>query len=153
MDNNTIYPNVATELVEIFKFVEEPVLEKIPDKLKEELKKVSNKEHKFKIDKSKKLKEQSMLPETKELLSAIFVKYCCRKEDGEEILLACKENDQIAEKEKREKYNPDDIFKVKGKVTEVESKEISRFQLVVIDNSPWYKKIFRKIKNFFRKEK
>ena len=33
MQNTTIYPNVATELIEIFKFVDEPILEKIPEKL------------------------------------------------------------------------------------------------------------------------
>lgn len=153
MNNSEIYPNVATELVEIFKFVEESVLEKIPDKLKEELKKASNEEHNFEIDKSKKLDEQEMLPETKELLSAIFVKYCCRKEDGEEILLACKENDIKAEERKREIYNPNDVFKIKGDVTVVQPKEVGKFQLVVVDNSPWYKKLFRRIRNFFRTEK
>ena len=56
MENSTIYPEVATELIEIFKFIEEPILEKIPEKLKEELGKIASKDYKFKIDKTKKTK-------------------------------------------------------------------------------------------------
>lgn len=151
MGSSTIYSDAATELIEIFKFVEEPVLEKIPEKLKEELEKISNKEHKFKIDKTKKLEDQKMLPETKDLLSAIFIKYCCRKEDGEEILVACKENDMKIEREKRKKYNPEDVFKVRGKKESDIPTEVNSFKLVVIEKLPWYKKIFRGIKNFFKR--
>ncbi len=142
MGNSTIYPEVATELIEIFRFIEEPVLEKIPEKLKEELAKLAKKDYKFKIDKTKKLNEQKIRPETKQLLSAIFIKYCCRKEDGEEILIACKENDMKVEQEKREKYNPDTIFEKKE-----ENKDC--FKLVVIQKVPWYKKIIRSIGRIF----
>lgn len=115
MENSTIYPEVATELIEIFKFIEEPILEKIPEKLKEELGKIASKDYKFKIDKTKKLNEQKIRPETKQLLSAIFIKYCCRQEDGEEILIACKENDMKIEQEneKNGKNNNDIIEKVR----------------------------------------
>ncbi len=158
MGNTTIYPDVATELIEIFKFVDEPVLEKIPEKLKEELERISNKEHEFKIDKTKSLSEQKMLPQTKELLSGIFIKYCCREEDGNEILVACKENDVRAEEEKREKYNPDRIFETrkenKDEVVEVvkpEEKKQDCFKLVVVENLPWYKKIARSVSRFFKR--
>lgn len=158
MVNNAINPNTATELIEIFKFVEEPVLEKIPEKLKQELERISNKEHNFKIDKTKKLQDQAMLQETKELLSAIFIKYCCRKEDGEEILVACRENERKLEEQKRTKYNPDDIFKNRKKNVSEETivkkkDEIGNFQLVVFKKLPWYKKVARGIGRFFRKKK
>ena len=154
MENSIIYPDVATEIIEIFKFVEEPVLDKIPEKLKNELEKISNKEYNFKIDESKTLKEQKLLPATKELLSAIFIKYCCREEDGNEILVACKENDIRLEEEKRKKYDPDKIFEKKKEqqaqvVKQVENTDGQCFKLVVIE--PWYKRVKRRIKNFFRK--
>ena len=150
MENNTAYQNAAAELVEIFKFVEEPVLEKIPEKIKEELKRISNKDYKFELDKTKKLNEQKLLLETKNLLAGIFIKYCCREEDGNEILVACRENDIKLEKEKREKYNPDAIFdKKEEKVEVIKNEEPGRFKLVVIENVPWYKKIARNIRNFF----
>lgn len=143
MENSAIYPEVAAELIEIFKFVEEPVLEKIPEKLKEELSRIADKNSKFKIDKTKKLSEQKILPETKQLLSGIFIKYCCRQQDGEEILVACKENDMKIEQEKREKYNPDKIF---------EKKEETKpcFKLVIVKKEPWYKKIIKSIGRIFR---
>ena len=34
MENSIICPDVATEIIEIFKFVEEPILDKIPEKLR-----------------------------------------------------------------------------------------------------------------------
>ena len=158
MENN-IYPNAATELVEIFKFIEEPVLEKIPEKIKEELKKMSNKEYKFELDKTKKLSEQKLLPETKNLLAGIFIKYCCREEDGNEILVVCKENDIRVEKEKKEKYDTTEIFKSeKNQEKEIEknneeniekNEEPGKFKLVVIENVPWYKKVTRKLRSFF----
>ncbi len=158
MQNTTIYPNVATELIEIFKFVDEPVLEKIPEELKEELERISNKEYEFNIDKTKKLSEQNMLPQTKELLSGIFIKYCCREEDGNEILVACKENDIRAEEEKREKYNPDKLFESRKEnkeeaetVVKPEPQKQDCFKLVVIEKLPWYKKLTRSIGRFFRK--
>lgn len=150
MESNTIYPDVATELIEIFKFVEEPVVEKIPQKLKEELEKIANKEYKFKIDKTKKLNEQKLLPETKQLLSAIFIKYCCRQEDGEEILIACKENDMKIEAEKRKKYNPDEVFTKKEEVKQEENRDC--FKLVVIEKVPWYKKITRAFGRIFKRK-
>lgn len=151
MESSTIYPDVATELIEIFQFVEEPVLEKIPEKLKEELERIANKEHTFKVDKTKKLTEQKTLPETKQLLSGIFIKYCCNQEDGNEILVACKENDIRIEKEKREKYNPDQLFKQTGEVKQEEPKKVDCFKLVVIEKVPWYKKIARTIGSFFKR--
>lgn len=153
MENITIYPDVATELIEIFKFIEEPVLEKIPEKLKEELNKIANKEHRFEIDKTKKLKEQNILPETKQLLSGIFIKYCCRQEDGEEILVACKENDMKIENDKREKYNPDTIFEKKEEVKKEEPKNVNCFKLVVVKKVPWYKKVIRTIGSIFSRFK
>lgn len=153
MGSNTIYPEVATELIEIFKFIEEPVLEKIPEKLKEELQKIANKEHKFEIDKTKKLKEQNILPGTKQALSGIFIKYCCRKEDGEEILVACKENDMRIEKEKREKYNPDTIFQKKEEKKQEEAKKVDCFKIVVVKKVPWYKKVINAIGSIFNRFK
>ena len=154
MGSNTICPYVATEIVEIFKFVDEPVLMKIPEKLRDELERISNKEYNFKLDESKSLDKQKILPATKELLSAIFIKYCCRETDGNEILIACRQNDMRIEQEKREKYNPDKIFEKRQEkqTQEINLKENTDgqcFKLVVIE--PWYKKVKRKIKNFFRK--
>ena len=158
MENTTIYPDVATELIEIFKFVDEPVLEKIPEKLKEDLKRISNKDHEFTIDKTKSLSEQKMLPQTKELLSGIFIKYCCREGDGNEILVACKENDLKAEEKKREQYNPDKLFESRQEkkedietVVKPEEKKQDCFKLVVVENLPWYKKIARSVSRFFRR--
>jgi len=72
MEESLIYSNVASELLEIFKYLDRELKEKIPHKLKESLERIQNKEHKLNIDKTKTLNEQSLLPQTRQILSIIY---------------------------------------------------------------------------------
>ena len=54
------------------------------------------------------------------------------------------------EKEKYEKYNPDNIFKKKN--TE-ENKQINDIQLVEIKETSWFKRALDKILKFFGRKK
>lgn len=153
MEDSLIYSNVASELLEIFKYLDKELKEKIPEKLKESLKNITNKEHNFKIDKTKELKEQNILPQTKQILSIIYLKYCCSSEEANKII---EENHNIQKQkeiEKCEKYNTDNIFKKKEKP--IEKTVEKQVQLMPIENLSWYKKITLKvsafIKNIFRK--
>lgn len=150
MEESLVYSNVACELLEIFRYLDKEVEDKIPEKLKESLSIRANNQHNFKIDKSKELKEQVMLPETRVILSCIYLKYCCTPEERKILLQEMEEKQKLKEIEKYEKYNPDDIFKKKEKKEVVE-----QVQLISIDDMPWYKKIIGKIskifKNIFRK--
>ena len=76
MKDNLLYSNVATEVVEIFSYLEEDILLKIPQKVIEKIYKLKNNNHLFKIDKNKSLEEQNMLKETREVLTILFLKYC-----------------------------------------------------------------------------
>lgn len=151
MEESLIYSNVACELLEIFKYFDKELKEKIPEKLKESLERISNKEHKFRIDKTKELKEQELLPQTKDILSVIYLKYCCTLEERESILQEMEENQRLKELEKYEKYNPNDIFKNREKQVIEEP-----VQLINVQDIPWYRKILGKIseifKNIFRKQ-
>jgi len=147
MEINETYANVATELIEIFKYMDSNLINKIPNKLKEKLNIIANKEHKFYIDKSKTLKEQKMLPETECVLSAIYVKYLYPEQE-EEIMQIWKQNTIKQEEENRKKYNPDNLFKNKHSVNEEQNVENN--QLMVIEDN-WYRKIILKIKGIVKK--
>lgn len=147
MESNLIYPNVATELLEIFKYLEKNVREKIPTDLEKKLIEFKNEEYVFNIDKSKSLNEQELLPETRQILSMIYLKYCCSEDEANEILNAKKNKDLEIEKFKSEKYSIDKIFATEEKIEEPSNMEM----IVYEEESSVYKKIINKIKAFFEK--
>lgn len=150
MEESLTCSNVACELLEIFKYFDKELKEKIPEKLKESLERISNKEHKFKIDKTKELNEQELLPQTKDILSVIYLKYCCTSDERASLINEMEESQRLKELEKQKIYNPNDIFKSKEKQEMEES-----VQLISMEDIPWYRKIVGKIskifKNIFRK--
>ena len=148
MENNLVYSNVATELIEIFKYFDSTLSGKIPKNLKENLNKIKNKEHKFKIDKTKELDEQDVLPETKQILSIMYLKYFCSTEEADAIIEESKRKEIIDEKEKREKFNPDNIFKDKQVYQEEQEDNMKLIEYV--EYIPIHKRIINKVKDFFK---
>ena len=61
-----------------------------------------------------------------------------------------KEESQKQEKELREKYNPDNIFKKKSSEENI---QINNVQLVEIKETSWFKKVINKILRFFGRKK
>ena len=143
MENALIYSNVASELIEILNYLEEDVYKKIPSKVIENLSNIRNKDYNFKIDKTKTLKEQNILNETKQILSILFLKYCCTGEEAVELLKINKERSIDKEKELNEKYNIENIFENKNKnKTEL---------LMVTEKETIYSKVAKAIKHFIEK--
>lgn len=147
METNEIYANVATELIEIFKYMEKSLKDKIPVELEENLKMQANKEHEFHIDKTKTLKEQNMLPETKKILAGIYIKYLHPEEENE-IMEIWKQNEIKQQQKNREMYNPDNLFKKKKEI--VTETSIENNQLIKIEDV-WYKKVIMKIQNVIKR--
>ena len=110
MESNLTYSNVATELLEIFKYLEKTIKEKIPVDLEQKLFELRNESYVFEIDKTKSLDDQNILPETRQILSMIYLKYCCSEEESTNILNIKKSKDLEIENIKREKYSVDNIF-------------------------------------------
>lgn len=147
MESNLIYSNVATELLEIFKYLEKTVKDKIPNSLERQLFELRNENYVFKMDKTKSLNEQKILPETRQMLSMIYLKYCCSEEEVAEILNEKKKKDLEIENMKREKYNVDNIFNSVEKKEEATNMEM----VVYNEKNSIYQKIIHKIKSFFEK--
>lgn len=146
--------NTFSELNEIFKYLETDILEKIPKNLRDNINQYKNNDYKFKYDTTKELQDQNISTETKNLLAAIYIIYCCDKEKKEKILAQCKQND-IDLKHQQEKYSYDNLFKNKTVKQSEENKTENTMALTEIKKDNWITKFIKKIKQFFsfRKER
>lgn len=126
--------------------------DKLPKKFIEFLENNMDTEYKPNISKDIPIDEQELKKDTKVLLSLLYRNYWCDKE--KKAIL--KQKDAIAkseyEKEIREKYNPDNIFKDSKKIENTISEDIyEEKSLIECREEKWYKKIINKILSFFKK--
>ncbi len=150
MESNLTYSNVATELLEIFKYLEKTIKEKIPVDLEQKLFELRNESYVFEIDKTKSLDDQNILPETRQILSMIYLKYCCSEEESTNILNIKKSKDLEIENIKREKYSVDNIFDSKENI-EIQEEPTNTEMIVYDETTSIYQKIIQKIKSFWKK--
>ena len=137
------FREAAREINELFKFIDKKDLDRIPKELQEFFKKVEDKDYIPVIDLDKSLEEQKLNKKTKDILVFLYVTYWCPKEEKEEINKILAKNYNKKQLELREKYNPDDIFKNKGKENIVNKMEMIEYK------EPFIKRILNKLKNIF----
>lgn len=132
-----------SEVDTILEYSSEEIRNKVPDKFRQLIKNNKDNNYKLILDEHKKLKDQKLLIETREILSLIYRDYLCSEDERKELI---KINNQKLE-EINEEYNIQNIFdKRKNKVSTED--DINKETLpVVINEEKWYKKIF----NFIRK--
>lgn len=109
MEDN--YSKAYKEIVEILKYVPEESVNKIPKEMRDMFEAEMDKNYSFEIDTAKPFEEQELLEETKAILANIFRDYWAT--DYQKARIVEKENQDREEweRQKREKYNPNDIFK------------------------------------------
>lgn len=142
MEDN--YTKAYKEVMEILKFVPQDSVNKIPKTMLEVFKAKMDKDWKFTVNINKSFEEQDLLDETKAIFANIFRDYWATPYQKERIMAKEKYDRQKIEKEKLEKYNPNDLFK-KTKTNE-EKAEISNLPIEVKKE-----KFYEKIINFFKK--
>ena len=126
------------EVDAILELLEDELVNRIPEKVREFFKDEKNKEYKPTIRSDIGLDEQDLKAETISILTLLQLNYLCdSEEEKQEILNELQENDRLKEDELREKYNPDNLFKNKQRAVEekieetamIEYKEISLFKI------------------------
>ena len=105
------YQRAYKEISIIIESLEDNIKNKIPKEKIEFYKNHMDNEHKFKLDIEKELAEQNILYPTRCILANLFRDYIATAEDRTEIIKKEQEELKQIEDAKREKYNPDDIFK------------------------------------------
>lgn len=152
------------ELLEVLSLMEEEYVNRIPKKLLNvfETNKASN--YSNHINAEIPLEEQEISEKTSALLAMLMLNYWCDSEEQKQNLKnTFEENERKYQKELKEKYNPDNIFKKDNlSQTSTIAKEISTDSEQSVNNIsnnsaelpmdyssfPWYKKVITKIKTF-----
>lgn len=145
------YACAYKEVIEVLKYTKREDVNKIPKYRILLWKTNMKKDYDFKIDTTKTLEEQNLSKEAKAIIANIFKKYWATDYQRERI--EAKEKYDIAqmEKEKYQKYNPDDIFKNRKQDIKQEN-EANKNVLMVEYKESLFKKMLNKIKNIFNKK-
>ena len=144
------YACAYKEVIEVLKYTKREDVNKIP-KSRILLWRINmNKDYDFKIDTTKTLEEQNLSKEAKAIIANIFKKYWATDYQKERIEAKEKYDIEQMEKEKYQKYNPDDIFKNR-KQTIQQEEVASKTASMVEYREPLFKRILNKIKNVFNK--
>ena len=107
----------------------------------------------FNYDKSKSLNEQNLKSETRGLIALVYQDYICNDDERKECIQKSQKFANKMEDLKREKYNPDNIFKTKNNYTEsIEKIDSAETAIVEYKEKNFLQKLFDKIKNFFRRK-
>lgn len=105
------YSKAYKEIVEILKYVPEECVNKIPKEMRDMFEGEQLKTYNFEIDTEKLFEEQELLEETKAILANIFRDYWATDYQKARIIEKENQDREEWERQKREKYNPNDIFK------------------------------------------
>ena len=139
----------AVEFNRILEYTSEDLKNKIPKKFLDFLQSIQSETYKFEYDKTKKLDEQKLKPKTRGLIALVYQDYICNDAEKEEYIQKSQKIIQQIEENKREKYNPNDIFKDKKIDNDKDTTntvEIAEYKKSII------KKIINNIKNIFTKK-
>ena len=141
------YPKAYKEVIEVLKFVPNESVNKIPKEMLEMFKNKMDKNYNFSVDINKNFEEQILLEETKAILANIFRDYWATPQEKEKIIAKEKLDMQKIEKEKLQKYNPDNLFKKKAVVSN--RVENTTNLPAEIKKEYFYKKILNFLKKIF----
>ena len=139
-----VYRQAFAEVLEVLKHTSKSIVEKIPEKFIMFLKDNKDNEYIADIDFSKPNWEDEVKQETQAILALIYRDYIVSPEKKSELI---REEQIRIEKEIREKYNPDNIFKNKKEETVIENTNLP----VEIKKETFFKKLISFIKELFNK--
>lgn len=104
------YKNAYREVLEILKYISKEEFNKIPKEVIRSFEENANNNYNFPYTPNKTLDEQSVSKTAKYIIAILFRDYWATQKQREKILEKEKYDLIKLEKQKREKYNPDEIF-------------------------------------------
>ena len=129
------------------------IVNRIPRKFLEFIKSIESKTYIFSYDNKKSLNEQNLKPETRGLISLVYQDYICDEEEKNKYINKCNNYYVKKEKELREQYNPDNLFKNRTSDTIQEIETINENVAMVEYKESIFKKFISKIRSIFNKSK
>jgi len=153
--------NAYTEVYTILQDLDEEEYNKIPPEVIKAIKENRNLEYDFELDNDLKLKEQSLLPQTKAILFNLFRDYIATPEQKEKIIKMQNEERAKIELKKKQMYNSE-IFpneesrteEKRQKIDEYEFKEKEENNLKLVEYKPSFiNKFWDYIQRLFKRFK
>ena len=146
---STTYAKAYTEILEIIKYFPENEYSKIPKEKIEFYKNNMDKDYSFKINPDMDLSEQNISPEANAIIINLYTNYFATEEQKNKIEEILNLNQQKDDQLKRERYNPDNIFKKENKeIIEESENSNSNSEISLIEQKETF---FTKFKKFIFK--
>ena len=143
------YSKAYVEVLEIISHFSEEDFKKIPKSEIDFYNENKDNEYEFKINPNIDLNEQNISREANAILVALYRDYFATENQKQILEKLLKQNEQKEEEKKREKYNPDDIFKKDKEDSKIENNnEILPIEIEEI----WYQKILEFFRGLFVKQ-
>lgn len=147
---NIEYANAYSEVLEVLNNMSKEDYNKIPKDMLEMFKTNCNNEYQFRYDLNKKFEQQEISKRAKLILAIWFRDYWATPYQKEKIIAKQNYERQKLEQQKFEKYNPERIFENKRQPIIEEIKNIN--SMIEVKEEKWYQKIFKLIKNLFKRK-
>ena len=146
------YAKAYTEVLEILSHLSTEEYSKIPEEKINFYKSNMEKNYEYSIDPNIDLSEQHISKEANAILISIFRDYFANDRQRQTLNNLLNQNQEKHEKIKKGKYNSDNIFiNINRNVTIDNTENKQELALVEIKDMKWYTKVWRFIKDFFRK--
>lgn len=149
---NTNYANAYKEVLIVINNLVQEDYDKIPKEYIEFLENNANSDYDFKYDSSKSFDQQELLDDTKYILFGLFEKYGATEKQKLKIKAFKNNYNEKLEYEKRQKYNPDDIFNNKHNCIKETMSNKKNVDIVKYKRQKWYQQLFERLLNIFRKK-
>ena len=143
------YAKAYTEVLEIIKYFPKIEYDKIPSEKIEFYENNMDKEYIFTINPEIDLSEQNISPEANAIILNLYTDYFATEEQKSKIIGILNENKQREELEKREKYDPNNIFKKNIQEEKIEESSSKEEVALVEYKETFFKRFINFMKNIF----
>ena len=140
------YKMAYTQVLEILKRLPKEEVAKIPTEEIEFLKENCDKTYKYIVSPNARLEECQISRKAYAILVVYFKKYFATEIQKQKLDVILKNNQIAIEKEKREKYGVDNLFK-ENKLEQEENKKVE----IVPYKESFFKRVLNRIKKIFRR--
>lgn len=151
------YAKAYTELLEILKYFSKESLEKLPKENIEMYNLEKDKNYNFTYNEELELDEQNISKLTIILIANLYIQYLASDEERNIIKERDKKELELLEEQKRQMYNPDEIFEnrkqenSKYNIEDIsKTKQNQNISLLIVKNQNIFAKIIEKIKLKFK---
>ena len=132
------YARAYTEVYEILNHLDKDDISMIPKEEIDFIKENRDMDYDFKLDTDANLDEYEFSRKTYSIMIYLYEEYIANSAEKVEIENQLNQNQRIIEDEKREKYNPDNIFNNNSKIVETKRKvntEVENKETIIEENN------------------